>query len=216
MTTIAPDTLISRLKWRSATKKFDPTKKISTSDWRALEETLVLSPSSFGLQPWKFIVVDNPDLRTQLRAHAWNQSQITDASHLVVLAVKKNLSKADVARFVDRIAAVRKIERASLSEYENMMLGFIGKKDQGFDVTVWATRQVYIALGFFLSAAANLGIDACPMEGFDPAQFDKLLGLDQQGFGAVVLATAGYRSEDDPYSKSAKVRFDAKEIIQHV
>ncbi len=213
---VTSEALIRQLEWRYATKKFDATRKISKEDWATLERALVLAPSSFGIQPWKFFVVDDPATRAKLKAAGWNQSQFTDASHLVVFAIKKDLSAADVERFIRRIVDVRKVTPASLDGYKQMMIGTLATPRPGFDVNTWSTKQTYIALGFFLSAAAMLNIDACPMEGFDAAKFDEILGLSKQGYGSVVVATAGYRAADDGYALAAKVRFDVKDVIQHI
>ena len=210
-----PDEVVLRqLHWRYATKKFDPTRKIAAEDWRSLEQALVRSPSSFGLQPWKFFVVTDPDLKATLKTASWNQSQITDASHLVVFAIKKNLGAADVDRYLARIAEVRSVPLESLEGFKKMLLGSLSRPVE--EVNAWATRQLYIALGFFLSAAAMLGIDACPMEGFQPEQYDAILGLTEMGYGATVLATAGYRAADDPYIKLPKVRFKPEDVVVHL
>lgn len=210
-----PDEVVLRqLRWRYATKKFDPTRKIVAEDWRSLEQALVHSPSSFGLQPWKFFVVTDPDLKEKLKTASWNQSQITDASHLVVFATKKNLGAADVDRYLARIAEVRSVPLESLDGFKKMLLGSLNRPVE--EVNAWATWQLYIALGFFLSAAAMLGIDACPMEGFQPEQYDAILGLRQMGYGATVLATAGYRAADDPYIKLPKVRFKPEDVVVHL
>lgn len=214
MKPVENETLLRQLNWRYATKKFDPTKKIAPADWDTLEQALVLSPSSYGYQPWKFFVVTNPAVRAELRKAAWNQAQVTDASHLVVVAHKTNLSPADADRLIARVAAVRGVTVESLAGYKGMLLGvFQQPPDQ---LRAWAARQTYIALGTFLSAAALLGVDACPMEGFDPAAFDRILGLGEQGYSAVVLAAAGYRADDDPYAKLAKVRFAREDVISTI
>ena len=210
-----PDEVVLRqLQWRYATKKFDPARKIDAEDWRSLEQALVRSPSSFGLQPWKFFVVTDPDLKAKLKTASWNQAQITDASHLVVFAIKKNLGAADVDRYLARIAEVRSVPLESLDGFKKMLLGSLNRPVE--QVNAWATRQLYIALGFFLSAAAMLGIDACPMEGFQPEQYDAILGLTEMGYGATVLATAGYRAVDDPYVKLPKVRFKPEDVVVHL
>lgn len=211
MQTMPSDALLQNLSWRYAVKKFDPTRKIPARDWAALEQSLVLSPSSYGLQPWHFVVVTNPKIRATLKGVSWNQTQITDASHLVVLCRRTTMVRADVDRYVARIAAVRGVPAASLEPYRGMMLGSVEKP--GADHSAWNARQVYIALGFFLSAAAVLGIDACPMEGFDAAQYDQILGLTARGFAATVVATAGYRAADDAYAALKKVRFPDSEVI---
>jgi nitroreductase len=211
MKPVENETIVRQLNWRYATKKFDPAHKIQAADWRTLAQSLLLAPSSFGLQPFKFFVVENPEVRAKLRAAAWDQSQITDASHLVVFAVKRDVGPADVQRLVDRIADVRGVPVESLEAYKQSMLGSLSRPaDQ---VAAWASRQPYIALGNFLTAAALLGVDACPMEGFDADQFDQILGLDKSGYRAQVMVTAGYRADDDAYAKLVKVRFPAEEVI---
>lgn len=204
---------VDALNWRYATKSFDASKKISPTDWETLEASLHLSPSSFGLQPWKFVVVENKDLRLKLKVASWNQSQITDASHLVVFCQRKNITTKEIDQHLNNIAKVRGVTLDSLKPYKDMMVGFVSRDPKAFDVNSWATRQVYIALGFFLLTAANLGIDSCPMEGIDPDQYNKILGLDQQGLSAVVVATAGYRSSSDAYANAKKVRFDRSSVI---
>ena len=211
---VEPQDLLKQLHWRYATKKFDPSKKIPPQDWSALEQTLVLSASSFGLQPWKFIVVNTPAIREKLMAASWGQRQVVDASHLVVFAYKKGMGEADVKRLVDRTVEVTGATAESLEQYRRIMAGSLaGKKAE---VDAWSAKQVYIALGDFLTSAALLGIDACPMEGFDPAQHDQILGLGADGYSAVVMATVGYRAEDDKHARAPKVRFKTEEVIEHV
>lgn len=206
--------LLESLRWRYATKQFDPTKKISPEDWSALEQVLVLSASSFGLQPWKFIVVKNPAVREKLLVAAWGQKQVVEASHLVIFAARNGMGEADVKRLIDRTAEVRGTTVESLEQYRQMMVGTLAKMGSGVDA--WSARQVYIALGNFLTSAAVLGIDACPMEGFDPVQHNQILGLTARGYSAVVMATVGYRAETDMYAAAPKVRFKAEEVIEHV
>ena len=208
------ETIVRQLNWRYAVKKFDSDRKIQAPDWKTLEQSLVLSPSSYGLQPWKFVVVENPDVRAKLRVAAYNQSQITDASHLVVFAHRVGFGVGDIDRHLERVARVRNLEIESLAGYRNAMLGSVQRPQEQTDA--WTSRQVYIALGNFLATAALLGIDACPMEGFDAAQFDQILGLTEQGYHAQVVATAGYRAEDDAYAKLPKVRYSPEDVIAHV
>ena len=212
-TTITPEQLISQLNWRYATKQFDPKRKISDRDWAALEEALLLSPSSFGLQPWIFIVVKDPAVRAKLRPASWDQSQIVDASHLVVFAYKTNLGEKDVDALLKRIAEVRGVAIEALAGYRGMMAGSLmqGMNASGRDA--WARNQVFIALGILLASAAALGIDACPMEGFDRAQYDAILGLPQKGVASAVVATLGYRSPADKYAAAPKVRFPKEKVF---
>lgn len=213
MSAINRDQLVDQLQWRYATKQFDPQRKISPADWVALEQSLLLTPSSFGLQPWKFIVVTDRALREKLVQVSWGQRQVADASHLVVFAIKKNLGQSDIENYLDRIAEVRGVSRESLAGFRDMLLGGIIKGMDEAGRRAWAARQVYIALGNFLNSAALLGIDACPMEGFQAAEFDKILGLDQQDLMAVVIAAAGYRTSNDSYAAIKKVRYPKEEVL---
>lgn len=216
MSAITREQLTQQLHWRYATKQFDPQRKISADDWAALEESLILTPSSFGLQPWKFVVVHNPALREKLVAVSWGQRQVVDASHLVVFAVKRNLSENDVVAYVNRISEVRGIPAASLAGFKDMMIGSLFKARDAAARIVWATDQVYIALGNFLTSAAMLGIDACPMEGIEPPKYDEILGLDALGLTAVVVATAGYRTATDKYAALKKVRFPKNDLVVNI
>lgn len=216
MNSIPTTALIDALKWRYATKKFDSAKKIPAATWAALEQSLVLAPSSFGLQPWKFIVVQDPEVRKKLSAVSWGQTQPLECSHFVVFAMRKNLSTADVDHYVDRIAEVRGAPKESLKGYRDVMVGFADKSRAAATIDAWSSRQVYIALGQFMAAAAVLGVDACPMEGIEPPKYDEILGLSSQGFGALCACAAGYRADDDKYAKAPKVRFKTGEVVAYV
>ena len=210
------ESLLRQLNWRYATKQFDPSRKIPAADWAALEQALVLTPSSFGLQPWKFIVVTDQPVKEKLVAASWGQRQLADASHVVVFAIKKEMGAAEVKRYVDRIAEVRGVSADSLEGYRKMMADSLAGPIKAAGVDGWSARQTYIALGGFLTAAAVLGIDACPMEGFEPAQYDQILGLGKKGYAAVVVATAGYRAAGDTYAGAPKVRFKVEEVVERV
>ncbi len=214
-TPISTQDLLSQLNWRYAVKKFDPSRKIPPHIWQSLEQALVLTPSSFGLQPWKFIIVNTPAVRQQLRAHSWNQTQITDASHMVVFAVKKDVDAVDVDHLINRIAQIRKVPEAALDGYKNIMVNFVKNPDKNFDVNLWSSRQVYIALGNFLTSAALLGVDACPMEGLDSSAYDQILGLGSDGYHTLCVAAAGYRANDDDSAHLAKVRYAQSDVIAY-
>jgi len=218
MKTVEASTLLENLKWRYAVKKFDSTRKIPEATWKSLEEVLVLSPSSFGLQPWRFFLVKDASVREQLRAVSWNQPQVTDASHLVVLARRTSVTTADVDKYVERIAAVRGVPVASIADYRQMMLGSVSNPAglPGGNMDTYTRSQVYIALGFLLFAAAQFGVDACPMEGFDPAAYDKILGLPGLGYNATVVGALGYRASDDWLASLPKVRYETKDLIQTI
>ena len=216
MSTIDRNQLINQLNWRYATKQFDPRHKISPPDWATLEEALVLTPSSFGLQPWKFVVVADQAKREQLVAASWNQRQVAEASHLVVFAIKANLSERDIDDYLQRISEVRGAPREALAGYRDMMVGSLFGSRDAAERHGWATRQVYIALGNFLTSAALLGIDACPMEGIQPAQYDEILGLAKQGLAMVVAAAAGYRATTDKYAAQKKVRYPKEQVLVQI
>lgn len=209
------ETILEHLNWRYATKNYDATRKISDADWETLEQSLILAPTSFGIQPYKFIVVTDQALKEKLKPAAWGQAQITDSSHLVVFAHKKTLTDADIEHYVDRIVEVRSVPRESLTEYENIMKNSAKQAVDGGYVETWNSRQAYIALGFLLETAALLKIDATPMEGFDAAQYNEILGLDD--YSAVVLCAVGYRNaEADWLANLPKVRFTKEELIQKI
>jgi len=213
--TVSKETILEQLNWRYATKSYDKTKKISNEDWETLETALTLAPSSFGLQPYKFFVITDTELREKLKSAAWGQPQITDASHLVVFAYKKTLNDADIEHFFDRIVEVRAVPRETLTDYENVVKGSAKKAVDGGYIEVWNSRQAYIALGFLLQTAALLNIDATPMEGFDAAQFNEILGLTD--YSAVAVAAVGYRdAETDWLANLQKVRFPKDELIERI
>ena len=213
---LSADQVLERLQWRYATKKFNPDRKISDEDWQALEQSLVLSPSSFGQQPWKFFVVRNPDVRKQIHAHAWEQSQVIEASHLVVFAIKQGIGNSDVDRYIDCVSSVRDTPKEKLEGLENAIKGFLADHPLATDVNEWSHRQLYIALAFFLYSAAAMGIDACPMEGLMPSEVDQVLGLDKQGYAAKALCAVGYRAEEDKTANMAKVRYETSELVQYI
>jgi len=208
------DDLLSALKWRYATKKFDPAKKIPEETWKKLEEVLVLTPSSFGLQPWKFLVIHDPALRAKLRPLANNQPQVTDASHYVVFAMVKNMGVGQVDRYVKRMAEVRHQTVESLKNYHEHLISGIIDGYRSLQVNNWASNQTFIALGQLLISAALLKIDACPMEGFNKQAYDEVLGLGPRGLSSVVSCALGYRLDSDKYAHLAKVRFEAKDVIE--
>lgn len=211
--TIERKALMDALKWRYATKKFNPSKKISANDWAALEEALVLTPSSYGMQPWKFLVIENVELREKLKVASWNQSQITDASHLVVFAAKETLTEADVDKFLLATANSRGADVSSLDGYKKVMMGDFINGARSKIVPEWNIRQLYIALGNFMTSAAMLGIDTCPIEGLNPSAYDEILGLKGSGYRVLCACPAGYRADDDKYSTSPKVRYPLNEVI---
>lgn len=205
--------LTEALNWRYATKKFDPSKKVSDADLQDLLEAIRLSPSSYGIQPWKFLVIANPDTRKKLREHSWDQSQVTDASHLIVLCARTGLSEKDIDAYVEEIISARGVTKEQLESYRQMMLNPVKRMSTG-ELTEWNQKQVYIALGILMAAAAIKGIDTCPMEGFDASKYDEILGLTARGLTATVVCPVGYRASDDGHAALAKVRFAKDKIVE--
>lgn len=211
MTDLTPSSLIERLAWRYAVKQFDSNRTIPGELWAAIEQSLILAPSSFGLQPWRFLVVTDPKIKTQLPPISWNQSQPRDCSHMVVLAARKSLDQEYVERFIESVAETRNVSRDGLSGYRNVILKSVNQA-QGQHLE-WNARQVYLALGQLMMAAAIVGVDSCPMEGIDFARYDHLFQLEGTPYTTVVACALGYRSESDKYATSPKVRFPKSEII---
>lgn len=208
-------TIQEALEWRYATKKFDANKKISTQDWKTLTESLALAPSSYGLQPWKFLVIENPEVREKLKPVSWGQTQVTDASHYVVFLAKDTVDEKFIQKYVERVAEVRGAPLEALDGYKNMMIENIVKAPEE-KTRQWAKRQTYIALGFVLETAALLKVDATPMEGFDPEAYDKILGLEGTGWKSVVSVALGYRHAEDGFQAMKKVRNAHNALIEYV
>jgi len=216
MNPLNPAQLLEALEWRYATKVFDATKKIPADVWTALEKALILTPTSYGLQPYHFLIVQDPAKRAALLPHSWRQKQVVDCSHYVVFTSRTDMKEADVTRFIERVSAVRGIPAEALHPYRDMMLGDVVHGARGKVAHEWATRQTYIALGNLMTAAALLGVDTCPMEGLVPAEYDKILQLQGTGYATVVACALGYRSANDKYASLAKVRYPLAEVVRVV
>ena len=212
---LTPAQLLASLEWRYATKAFD-TRKLPDATWAALEESLRLAPSSYGLRPGKFIVVNDPALRAKLRPVSWNQSQVTDASHLVVFARRTEVTETDVNEFFNQMVSERGADATKLEPYRQMMLGGVVKGKDAAAQKDLAARQVYIALGQLMGAAAAMAIDTCPLEGIDPDAYTEILGLKGTGYEVVVACAVGYRSSEDKYAGMKKIRFPAARVISRV
>ena len=196
---------LENLNWRYATKKFDTSKKIAPSDFEKLKEAMRLSASSYGLQPYKILIIEDKDVRTKLKAASWDQPQITDASHMIVLANMTDFGDALVDDYIDNVVETRGVDRADLKDYAQMMKSTtvaLDKEKKG----PWSAKQAYIVVGNLLSAAADFKIDACPMEGFDNDAYNDILGLKDQDLNASVVITLGYRSKEDDTQNYKKVR----------
>lgn len=216
MNPISTQQLIDALQWRYATKVFDATKKIPADIWAALEKTLVLTPTSYGLQPYQFLIVQDAAKRAALLPNSWGQKQVVDCSHFVVFTARTEMQEADVDRLIQRSTEVRGIPAEMLTAYRGMMLGDIVNGPRGKAAHEWASRQSYIALGNLMTAAALVGVDACPMEGINPPEYDKILGLNGSGYKTVVALALGYRAENDKYASLAKIRYEMADLVKVV
>lgn len=212
---ITPSELLEALNFRYATKIFDPSREIPSETWSSLESSLTLTPSSFGLQPWRFIVVKSPELREQLKAASWGQSQVTEASHLVVLTARTDLAQQDIDSWIARLSKIQQTPIADLAGYSTVITSFCEKMSAP-DKQAWNTRQVYIALGQLMTSAAMIGIDSCPLEGISTTEYDEILGLKDSGYTTAVACALGYRSPDDAYALAKKARFPAEQLISYL
>lgn len=213
---VSNEVLLQQLRWRYATKKFDPTLVIPPHDWDTLEESLILTPSSFGLQPWKFIVITDRAVKQKLVPVSWGQAQLIDCSHVVVFAIKKHLGVREIDEFLHRVCHVRKTSMEQLQGYRDLIMEHLVEGPHSMNINMWALHQAYIALGNLMTSAAMLGIDTCPIEGFEAPKYDKILGLAKRGLSAAVVCAAGYRAEDDKYARLPKVRFEKNEVIERI
>ena len=215
MSRVDNEILFKQMNWRYACKKFDPTKKVREPDWNILAETLRNAASSYGLQPWKFIIVQDPEIRKQLLPLSWGQTPVTDASHFIVMTYKEKMDEEYITKFVDHSAKVRGIDPTNLEGYKSTMLGDLVKGPRSQVINWWAQRQTYIAMGSFLTTAGLMEIETLPMEGLDPAGYDKVLGLEGSGYKTVAAIACGYRAEDDKYQHAKKVRFDMSDVLTY-
>jgi nitroreductase len=197
--------IIEDLNWRYATKKYDTTKKISTEDFNTIKESLRLSPSSYGLQPLKYIIIENKELREELKSHSFNQSQITDASHMIVFCSLIDIKENHIDQYIENIAKTRSQEVEKIVGFGDYMKKEIFQMDKSI-LANWNSKQAYIALGQVLHTCANLRIDATPMEGFKADKYDEILGLKEQNLKSILVCAFGYRSIDDVNSSLLKVR----------
>lgn len=203
---------IENANWRYATKKFDTTKKVSDTDLAILKEAIRLSASSFGLQPYRVILVENPELRAKLQGASWGQTQIVEASHLIVFANITNFGAQQVDDYFDNLTGTREISMDAVQGYKDFVKNFVNNLPADAK-NIWTSKQTYIALSNLLNAAAELKIDVTPMEGFEPQKYNEILGLDELGLNASLVATIGYRHEEDGLQYLKKVRKSEKELF---
>lgn len=209
---VKTESYIENLNWRYATKKFDPTKELNEEDQEKLMESLRLSASSYGLQPYEILIIKDEKIREELKKAAWNQSQITDSSFLVVFANYRKVTQSHLDDYLDNISETRGISRENLKGMEEMIQNTVlsfGEEQQ----RIWASKQTYIGLGNLLSAAAEFKIDTCPMEGFDNKEFDRILKLEEKNLTSSVIAAVGIRADDDAMQHQEKVRKSNSELF---
>ena len=204
-------TILENSNWRYATKKYDATKKISENDINTIKEALRLTASSYGLQPYKILIVESPELRAKLQPVAWGQTQIVDASHLIIFANQTNFGDNEIEAFGKNIVETREIPAESIQGYVDFMKSKISTLPLETRNN-WTSKQTYIALGNLLNIASELKIDATPMEGFEAEKVNEILGLDKLGLNTSLIATVGYRHEEDATQHYKKVRKSNEEL----
>lgn len=206
------NTILEALNWRYATKIFDPSKKIADDDLHTILESARLSPSSFGVEMWKFIVVENKEIRLKLREAGFDQPKITDSSHLIVLTYRTDIIENLSKELIERTTKIQNIDPSALDGLKNMIDGSIAQKQSTGSLENWIKSQTYIPLGIMMETAALLNIDTCSMEGFMPDKVDEILGLDKQNLKSVTMLSLGYRdSEKDTIRE--KVRRDFDDVV---
>lgn len=206
------DSIVDALRWRYATKKFDPSKKIAPEIWQKLQSALVLSPSSYGMQPYKFVVVTDQKVKEELVSATRGQTQPRDCSHLVVFSRLAKVDAAHVEHYVKRLVEVRNVAEDTVAGLKNILLDFVTNTPEE-RLANWSARQCYIALGNLMTVASALQVDNGPMEGFVAEEYDRILQLPEKGLRSVVLCALGYRAPDDKYAQLAKVRLPESELI---
>jgi len=209
------NTVIENRTWRYATKKFDSTKKIADSDFEQLMESVQLSASSYGLQPYHILITTNKETREQLKQVSWGQSQITDASHLIVFANQTNFDSKLIEDYLTNVSITRNIPLENLNEYSDFMKSKLLDLPANIKST-WAAKQTYIALGNLMQAAAELKIDTCPIEGFEADKYNTILKLNEKGLTAAIVLPMGYRSKEDQTQHYAKVRKSKENLFTYL
>ena len=204
--------IIESLSWRYATKKFDTNKKLSENKVKTLKEAFNLTATSFGLQTISMLVISNEDLKKSLIEHAYNQKQVYEASHLLVICIQNDIKDKDVNDYFDNIKVIRNTPETILESYRNYLLQSMRDKSVE-ERQQWSMNQAYIALGNLMTVCAIEGIDSCPMEGFNPEKYDEILNLKDKGLKSLLLLPVGYRAEDDMFATFKKVRKDINKTI---
>ncbi|WP_417445263.1 NAD(P)H-dependent oxidoreductase [Joostella sp.] len=197
--------IINALEWRYAVKKFDPKKILSKEKVSVLKKAFNLTATSYGLQPVKLIIVSNKELQKTLKASSWNQAQVEDASHLLIFCIENEIDDAYIKKYFERVKNIRNTPDEILAPFQNFLIEDFNRKTTE-EIKHWAKNQVYLAMGNLLTVCALEEIDACPMEGFLPEDYDKILKLDAKGLKSVLVLPIGYRADDDMFAELKKVR----------
>lgn len=203
---------IEALEWRYATKKFDDTRQLPQEKIENLKKAFNLTASSYGLQPIKLIVINNKDLQKELLPYTYNQKQISTASHVFVLCVERNIDKGFIEGYFQMVHRVRATPEEILVPFRDSLVGDFENKQED-EIKAWATNQAYLALGTLLTVCAIQKIDSCPIEGFEPENYDRVLGLDALNLHSVLVLPVGYRAPDDMFSEFKKVRREIRDTV---
>lgn len=204
--------IINSLEWRYATKKFNPSKKLSNQQINTLKTAFNLTATSFGLQPVKMIVISDKELQEKFVAHSYYQRQVADASHLLVLCIENNTTSEDINAYFDLEKKVRNIDETVIANFRKQLIDMYHNKSIE-EIQLSAIYQTYIILGNLMTVCAVEKIDACPLEGFIPEKIDELLNLKEQNLKSVLLLPVGFRADDDIMSEMKKVRKPINETI---
>lgn len=203
---------IEKLRWRYATKRFDASRILSDEKLNILKESFNLTATSFGLQPLKLVIISNAELKAQLMPLTYNQTQVRDASHVLILCIEKKINEDFIVDHFKRVEGTRKTPREILEPFEKNLITSFTEKD-AVEIRDWMINQLYLTLGALLTVCAVEKIDACPMEGFEAEKYDKLLGLDKRGIESVIVLPVGYRDESDFFINLKKVRRGVDELV---
>lgn len=204
--------IIDSLKWRYATKKLDANKQLTKTQINILKEAFNLTATSYGLQPVSLIIVENKEIQKELVAHSWNQEQVVQASHLLVLCIPKEYTKSEIENYFKLVKEIRNTPDKIINPFKEFLLDDISKKTQE-ELFLWNKNQAYLAMGNLLTVCAIEQIDSCPMEGFVPDKYDEILHLEKHNLTSVLVLPVGFRSEDCYMKDLAKVRKKTQDCV---
>jgi len=204
--------VLEHMKWRYAVKKFDSEKVLSEEKINLLKEAFNLTATSYGLQPITLLIIKNRELQNKLKLHSFDQSQVTQASHILVICIKNTIDNAYISQYFEQIKKIRNISDEILEPFKNDLVDSFSNKDVE-EIKSWSTNQAYLAMGNLLTVCAIEKIDSCPMEGFEPKAYDELLNLEEKGLTSVLVMPVGYRADDDMFAGFKKVRKDMNESV---